>query len=45
MNESYLLGLDFGTQSAKALLMDKNGKVCDIAQKEYLKEAAALKSS
>lgn len=31
----YLLGIDVGTSSVKSLLMDENGTVVGIAQKEY----------
>jgi len=35
MNEKYILALDQGTTSSRTLLIDRQGKLIDIAQKEF----------
>lgn len=35
MTGKYILALDQGTTSSRAILFDKNGKICGIAQKEF----------
>ncbi len=35
MNEQYILALDQGTTSSRAILFDKSGQICSLAQKEF----------
>ncbi|ULQ51114.1 glycerol kinase GlpK [Flavihumibacter fluvii] len=35
MPEKYILALDQGTTSSRAILFDKNGSICQVAQKEF----------
>ena len=35
MPEKYILALDQGTTSSRAILFDKNGQICHVAQKEF----------
>ena len=35
MSEKYILSLDQGTTSSRAILFDKSGKICHVAQKEF----------
>jgi len=33
--EKYILALDQGTTSSRALLIDRKGEICSVAQKEF----------
>ncbi len=35
MAEKYILSLDQGTSSSRAIVFDHNGKICSVAQKEF----------
>lgn len=35
MRASYILALDQGTTSSRAIIFDKNGAICSVAQKEF----------
>ncbi len=36
MKNKYILSLDQGTTSSRAIIYDKNGKICSVAQKEFI---------
>ncbi|WP_299446420.1 glycerol kinase GlpK [uncultured Phascolarctobacterium sp.] len=35
MNKKYIMALDLGTTSCRAILFDHEGKICSVAQKEF----------
>ena len=35
MEKKYIMAMDQGTTSCRAILFDKNGKICSMAQKEF----------
>ena len=35
MNQQYILSLDQGTTSSRAIIYNEHGEICSIAQKEY----------
>ncbi|MBP3537908.1 MAG: glycerol kinase, partial [Muribaculaceae bacterium] len=35
MTEKYILSLDQGTSSSRAIVFDHDGKICSVAQKEF----------